>query len=447
MTDISEKQLSEMWRKAALGGRLATTDGQNLQVIFPGRPGDGSGPDFRQAMLAAPDGSLITGDIEVDLRSTFWRQHGHHANPRYRNVTFQVVLNSNSPRRDRPAHGPPEILEATVPGHAPAFLPPATRPCPSIARRPAPNIAAIVARAGEMRFQIKSGRFLTAMARAAPGQVFYRGLMESLGYSRNQAPFLRLASLLPLSRLSALSAKHPDLSLESLLLGSAGLMPSQMTAGAPEQSDTATGHHHGNRPHCLPIADAEEEWLRWKSRPLLSRGEWQFFKVRPSNSPPRRLSAAANLLRSQWLPDPAARLLTLIDNPFHIEDQLAVPAAGYWKSHSDFGFAATMINTLLGRGRRRDMMINIVLPFFHAWATMERWPRLRSQALESYVHYPPGADNTPLHIMAERLPGALPTPNARSQQGLLHLYKVYCRQGRCGLCPINRAPRVPTMGK
>lgn len=447
MTDISEEQLSEMWRRGALAGRLTTPEGQNVQVIFPGRPGDGAGPDFQQAILAAPDGSLITGDIEVDLRPTFWRQHGHHTNPRYRDVAFQVVLNSSSPQRDHPGHGPPEILEATVPRRPPVFLQPATRPCPSIARRPSPNIAAIVARAGEMRFLIKSELFRTAMARATPGQVFYQGLMESLGYARNQAPFLRLASLLPLSRLSILSAKHPGLSLESLLLGSAGLLPSQMPEGAPAPNDTACGHHHGNRPDYPPIADAEEEWLRWKSRPLLSRDDWQFFKVRPSNSPPRRLSAAANLLRNQWLPDPAARLLTLIDNPFHIEDQMAVPAAGYWKSHFDFGFAATVINTLLGRDRRRDMMINIVFPFFHAWATMKRWRWLRSQALEFYVNYPPGADNAALHFMAGRLPGALLTSNARSQQGLLHLYKVYCLHGHCGLCPINRAPRVSVMGK
>ena len=46
-----------------------------------------------------------TGDIEVDLRSSGWRAHGHDRNPAFQNVILHVVWES-----ERPAAGTPLTL-------------------------------------------------------------------------------------------------------------------------------------------------------------------------------------------------------------------------------------------------------------------------------------------------------------------------------------------------
>ena len=69
---------------------LVTTAGEALRVIFRGRPGAGPGPDFRGAIIAAP-GGLLSGDIELHVRTSDFRRHGHLADPNYGEVILHVV--------------------------------------------------------------------------------------------------------------------------------------------------------------------------------------------------------------------------------------------------------------------------------------------------------------------------------------------------------------------
>jgi hypothetical protein len=63
-----------------------TTDGEQFQVIYPGRRSGTDGPDFRGAILADAAGRVRTGDVELHLRSRDWITHGHRADPTYNAV-------------------------------------------------------------------------------------------------------------------------------------------------------------------------------------------------------------------------------------------------------------------------------------------------------------------------------------------------------------------------
>lgn len=440
--DVPENVLAAAWRHLDLGGaKLVTASGQNLQIVFPGRRTGEAGPDFRGAILATETGELLTGDVEVDVHSSFWRKHGHQTNPSYQQVALQVVL-----RHDRGAAplgaGAVPVLEIAPGGQLSAV----SWQCPALARGNAQQLTRLIGWAGELRFRTKSQRFYQRLERITPGQVLYEGLMESLGYSHNQAPFRWLAARLPLKQISPLTAGRCNLAIQSLLLGSAGLLPSQSDASVelrvnrcpPDRLRFKSGYSGF-------VDNLEREWLAYRRQPLLRRQDWHFFQVRPVNTPPRRLAAAAFLLAEKWLPDPAASLMPLLDNMPVLEKSLAAPAGDscrYWEDHLDFGVPSPYCHGLLGPGRRRDMVINIVLPFFYAWGCLRGWQQLRSRVRELYLGYPPGADNTLLRLMRERLKGLTLEAGARQQQGLLHLYHRYCHQRRCSYCPLLRAGGV-----
>ena len=60
--------------------------------LYPGRPAPGSGPDFQDALLITGAGELVRGDVEVHVRQSDWRSHGHHLDHRYGRVALHLFL-------------------------------------------------------------------------------------------------------------------------------------------------------------------------------------------------------------------------------------------------------------------------------------------------------------------------------------------------------------------
>src|SRR5579883_196631 len=93
-----ERWLSTVWERQSFDRRgLRTTSGLRFKVVFPGLCTGGAGPDFRDAILALADGSLLRGDVELHLESSGWREHCHHHDPAYERVLLHVVLEDDDP--------------------------------------------------------------------------------------------------------------------------------------------------------------------------------------------------------------------------------------------------------------------------------------------------------------------------------------------------------------
>ena len=100
-TAHDERWLSDVWDTQAFQRRsLRTTSGLAFKVVFPGLRTGEAGPDFRDAILALDDGSLLRGDVELHLESSGWRQHGHHRDAAYDRVLLHVVLEDDEPARN-----------------------------------------------------------------------------------------------------------------------------------------------------------------------------------------------------------------------------------------------------------------------------------------------------------------------------------------------------------
>ncbi|MCC7364328.1 MAG: DUF2851 family protein [Dehalococcoidia bacterium] len=217
-----EAALAARWG-SGLAGALRLEDGRTLRVIFPGVPGGASGPDFRDAILDA-GGDVLRGHVELHLRASGWRAHGHAGDPAYAGVVLHVVAENDTGALST-LHASGRAIPVLVlrePG-AHAFPPPFTPPCALAAARgqdPAPALH----RLGERRLRSKAARVAPLVAASGPGQAVYTLALETLAGSANRAAFASLARSLPLAalleRAAGTSAPRP-LAITAELKGAA----------------------------------------------------------------------------------------------------------------------------------------------------------------------------------------------------------------------------------
>jgi hypothetical protein len=195
----TEAEVAARWARG-LEGPLRLADGRRLQVIFPGVPGGGSGPDFRGAILDA-GGDLLRGDVEVHLLASGWRAHGHQNDPAYGEVVLHLVGADDLGQSLTP-HASGRLIPVLVAprenADAPPFPPPFTPPCAlatAQGRLPGPALE----RLGLRRLRMKAARCAPVVAAHGPGQALYGLLLETLGGPANRDTFASLSRLAPLA--------------------------------------------------------------------------------------------------------------------------------------------------------------------------------------------------------------------------------------------------------
>lgn len=200
---LTERQFHLVWRLGWYRRRgLLLEDGRPLDVLFPGHPASAGGPDFRDARLRIA-GVEAAGDVELHLRPSGWRRHGHGTDSGYAGVVLHVALHREIFLADRagPAGRIPAAelvlepqLELSVAELA-AWTEGGAQPRPE-AGPPAGLLARLEA-LGRARFDRRRAAFGRAASAAGYEEALYRGLMTGLGYRLNKAPFAELARLVP----------------------------------------------------------------------------------------------------------------------------------------------------------------------------------------------------------------------------------------------------------
>lgn len=469
--EITEAHLAAIWNEQSpLRGPMWDCASQPVAVVYRGKWTAGSGPDFTGAMLTLGEtgGKLVRGDVEMHLRCNDWYAHEHNTDPRYNSVILHVVLWPLGVKPVVRADGvaiptlvladyislpTAELIDKVTP-LLPNLGTLSDEPCWQRTQNwPIERLLGHIEAAGDARLEEKAARMEAGLdVNTSPDQVFYGGLLDALGYSSNREPMRDLAAALPLSDLLTLpltsDAAGRATLLEAVLLGAAGFLPSQrpdLTSG-----DWATSEY---------VEDVERLWQM--SAPLLSlspqRGAvqgWHWDRVRPANSPLRRLAAAARLLaRYAWPRNGLGVLASFLDKVDHYAPaelakewmgMLIVPGDGYWANHSDFGRPLAGVDNdeiaLVGQSRAADMVVNILLPLLLAYADSHGKARLREQASAVYEVFPKLSENKITKAMQDEVfgPRKRSAPKtARHQQGLLHLYRLYCEARRCYECPVS----------
>ena len=493
---VDERLVARLWDdQHPFSLPLKTVLGDEVRVVYRGRRRYDRGPDFPGALIALPGEALALGDVEVHVNSSDWRRHRHHRDPYYNGVVLHVVLHHDDPEpclRQDGFQVPVVALAVQLSRPLESILlqdgsdAPRPIPCWRGGLEIAGELCCLLEQKGMERFEVKASSYESGLTLLPPDQLLYQGVAGALGYSQNRQPFEKLAELLPLeSALAHQSAmrgrggaetwgvgeernrmdrmgrmQSPDggpasvpppiprplspgyrplapdpQGIEALLMGAAGLLPSQR--GVSFEGDAYTWA-------------LEERWAAegasWAGASM-QPAEWQFFRVRPNNFPTRRLAALAHVV-SRW---PAGGLSTVLANlALSLEPRklsrameallLGAPHGGYWAGHCDFGLELRRPADLVGRQRAAEIAINVFLPFLAARAALRSERDLGQRVREAYRLYPKRGDNELTRYVAVQVTG-VPRPSvARSacrQQGLLHIYRTWCEVKRCGDCPCG----------
>jgi len=449
INNLPESQIVKIWQHLLLDRTELTTEGgEPIKIIYPGRINDDQGADFRDAVIATRN-QLIMGDIEVHVKSSDWQVHQHHQNPVYNRVILQVVMWHDTKAatvlqdgRNAPIVAIDKCIKIPI-SQWPNLVYPSTglsMPCLKARERLSPRVLTkCLDTAGEERFLTKATKFQLDLAQMEASQCLYQGIMGALGYAKNKTPMLKLAHRLPLQVLEAMiQGKLPDEEClarqQALLLGTAGLLPSQRP-----------NWHQGNELDDKWVDKLDGLWASSCLTKTMSYSDWHLFKVRPNNSPVRRIVAMSYLMlryRERGILEGAVNMVkeVAVGKDHHrLEEGLLVTTNGYWANHFDFGSGRSRNPTLLGNRRAADIVVNVLLPFTFAWSRLTFQPELERKAFDLYHSYPKLAVNTVERHMKNQLGlnGSL-VNSAQRQQGLIHIYNTLCTQGRCNCCYLTQ---------
>lgn len=460
---IAERLIAHLWEQNYFSSiPLTTIDGHRVEIVSIGIKNHDSGPDFKNISIKIND-RICQGDLEIHRAPEDWYQHSHHADPAYNNVIMHLVIGHEkykeiAIRLDR--HPVPAQVFVDIPEHQYQLL--AKRFHLYSLEEIADSLCLLKEKTDEFkatvidhfsreRLQAKADRFAEQREISSWNQILYVGIMEALGYSKNQLAFRKLAQLIPFEALKqefcGISKNQSLYRPLGLLMGAAGLLPSQdKVFDWRKIKDQETQNY---------VSQLEDVWAEYSTRLGLSsmnQEEWHFFRLRPPNFPTRRLAGASLILQpftQEGILETVLRIIDgLKDQPQQLtrelEDLFTCEAGGYWATHYRVEEKAPELSsqksvTLVGKERSRDIVINILLPTLLAYATEIEDSLLKTNILQLYQVYPKVSSNSIIKQMSEQLFGNIKLANkfintAARQQGLIHLYKLYCHRGECERC-------------
>ena len=426
----NERILQYVWKyKLYREAEWLTADGERLQVIAPGLQNTDAGPDFFNAKVRIGE-TVWAGDVEIHVRASDWKRHGHDRDPAYDSVILHVVEVDDEPVRRTNGSLIPQIV-LRVPERVLRsidWLLARERPVPCLARIgdiDAFRLSSWITTLLTERLERKTNDIFRRLERTRDdwNEAFYITLSRNFGFGTNGDAFEWLAFGLPFKYLR--KQRHSPMQIEALLFGRAGML-------ADEHDDDY-----------YRTLQREYAFLSKKyDLPTPIDGFlFKQFRTRPVNFPHLRMAQLASVwahhdtLFSEILePDITAERLMAC---------FAVTPSDYWARHYHFGAPSPVHKTSIGLSAIRVLLINTVVPMLFAYGKRHKRPEYGERALRLLESLPPEG-NAVIRTFTD---AGLAVRNAADSQALLQLRREYCDRGRClscriGFCLIKRAMPV-----
>lgn len=461
--DEKERSWHQRWSGGAYTGQIFLAfGGYQVQIVDPGRSNADAGPDFVDALIRL-DGELIRGDVEIHRHAADWYAHKHHLDPRYNHVIMHAVaavppagfatrsVNGREiPLAILPSVTASDFYAVNSSGTAQSGYVSANSACALASLNP-PVVHKILEQYGRERLSLHAARFAELRQTRQWEEILYSGLLDALGYGKNQISFRRLSERLPYAAVAEswrISPGDPVKMTEAMLFGAAGFFDDSSPL-------PAKGY----------LTELQLLWKRVNAQlhitPLPSE-IWIFFRLRPYNFPTRRLAAAAALLvRLQRISGLFG--LALMAERYRQEPQRGAAAfeqfaltqsSGYWREHFHLQATAESAppvhhSSLVGRSRSRELAVNVFLPLLLAYARECGDGRLQTLVLQFYLLFAGSGGNWITRTMQHKISGAAISREewkalnrlAVLQQGLIELHKMHCQPAPCHRCLTPEASR------
>ncbi|CAI2717234.1 DUF2851 family protein [Nitrospina watsonii] len=477
---VPEKVIRCVWNDQLFKTpNLKTTDGQTLEVVFPGYWNFGSGPDFKSAAVRI-DGELLEGDVELHVYGSDWTAHRHSDNNEYDNVILHVFMwkgrgnkkltSKKKPAKPEPKLSRPHIHELELKKYLKRGILKLNEELDfdtypvlhsfnyglchqPLSRLPEEKLLELLNAAGDARIHTKMDRFHDRVITKGYEQTFYEGVAEAMGYPSNKMPFRILAENVPVAEIHEMvparaSGEKAAEIIQAVLFGVSGLIDFDELE---ERGLAAADRTFFNRlkKHWEPRRD------RFEDR-LMSPRDWKFGKMRPANFPYRRIAALSHLLVRHWehglFVDYLETLKSVVPKSAGtgytkaIRDKLTlffcVEAVDYWSRHyTPGGKPLKQKQQLVGPDRSREVAINIALPIGLIYARASKSVPLEQALRSLFQTKNRPADNKWIRFMKHYILGneehmLKPLTSDQQTQGLMQIYQDYCtkNENNCLRC-------------
>ena len=471
-----EKLLHYVWKHRLFPlTPLATTQGQEVEVIDPGLHNSNAGPDFFNAKVRI-GGTLWVGNVEVHDKASEWYSHRHDRDAAYDNVVLHVVGDADTDVTTANGGRPPQLVlpvPQTVSDNYAELLstdsyPPCYRVIGSLPRL---TVHSWMSALQTERLQQKT-EAIEQRVKAAEGaweRAFFTTLARNFGFGVNGDAFEAWANALPLDA----AAHHRDdpFQIEALFLGQAGLLNVAAVAER-RQIETAADSY-------FQRLSKEYDYLAHKFRltPMDGR-QWRFLRLRPQNFPYIRIAQLVHLYCSRHCS------LSIMADCETLDDarrMLSTETTPYWHNHYTFGqetadstkgvteCSAQQAEGVGGRsegealpssdgkgllvetgGRRSEgealpsaksakrlskaskdlLIINTVVPMLYAYGRHTASEKLCHRAF-AFLEELKAENNTIVRMWQQC---GLPVENAGDSQALIQLKRQYCDRKDCLRC-------------
>jgi len=396
---------------------MVTNDGRRVRVLDPGLLNTDSGPDFFNAKVEI-DGHVWVGNIEIHVRASDWRRHGHDKDKAYDNVILHVVGMDDAPVTRSNGERIPQVVLECSPRFNESYQQLVTArndlPCAEqLSSIPHLHVTEwIEALAFERLYgKVEHIQQLLTLYCNSWEDVCYVTLARNLGFGINSDAFERLARRTPLRLLH----KHSDqlTQVEALLFGQSGLLEAARTS-----SDG----------YCRTLC-REYDFLANKFTLTPMEGEaWKLFRIRPQNFPHRRIAMLAGYVHGGF-----NLMSSIVEAPdlAAVRELFNVTLTGYWAGHYHFGGDGSNQNaSAIGRSSIDIVLINTVVPLLYAWGVQHDDDRLTRRAV-AILEDLKSEENS---IVATFRRAGIRCDDALTSQALIQLRREYCDKRKCVYC-------------
>ncbi len=401
---------------------LTTSQDEPVEIFFPGTLNRDAGPDFSQARMRIGVMQWI-GNVEIHIRSSGWTEHRHDDDSAYDSVILHVVWQDDRPVKRRDGTLLPTIelrgrvQELLVSSYRQLVTSSFSIPC----QRQFPEISEITkttafARSLTERLERRAGEVQAVLVSNGNNweETAYQVLAGAYGFKINKEPFIQLARAMPL-RILLRHQAHEQ--VEALVFGQAGFLDGKRG----DNYYQALRKEYQLLSHKYQLEAAK-----------LSRAQWLFLRLRPSNFPTLRLAqfcAVVSNRRSLF-----SRLLELTSSK-EILDFLQAPVSSYWTNHYRFSSPPGRRSYELGRESAGVILVNTVMPLLVAYARYNDREEYMNRALLLLEELQPEVNS----ITRRWSDLGRPPQTAGEAQGQIELFNTFCREKRCLQCAIGAA--------
>lgn len=418
---MKENLLHFIWKFQLFSNKkLQTVTSENIQVISTGIHNFNTGPDFSNAKVIIND-QLWAGNIEIHVKSSDWYLHAHETDENYDAVILHVVWehdvdifrNSNAviPTLELKNYISTQVLEnyqALFSKHKKWIN--------------CENEISLVdnfilfnwierlyfERLEQKSEAIKANLKLTNNNWEA---VLFMLLAKNFGLKINGEAFFNFATSFDFSIVRKLSNNR--LQLEALFFGQAGLL-----------FDTYESVY-------FEKLKREYEYLKVKFKlNSISKGQVQFFRLRPNNFPTIRLSQLVSLYHLYQ------NLFSKIIEIETIEDYYSlfdIGTSAFWETHYTFETVSKKRTKKLSKAFVDLLLINTIIPLKFNY--LKSFGKTDFSSLLTIIEQIKPEKNS---IITKFEACKIKSKNAFETQALLQLKNNYCSEQLCLKCEIGK---------